>query len=121
MFVAIPPVWMGAAPRQGAMGFGVSAVLHVLLGIWLGTAVKRGAGIPSKAQLWFLGIFAWLLGLVLMDAGFAYAGQSGLGIRTVTIAAFACVTADFAAGLLAVARTFVRDPFEHLDIGAPGQ
>ena len=124
VLVVIPPVWMdthpGAAPRGSAIAFAVSALLHVLLGIWLRAVVRRGYGVPSKAQLWSLGLLAWLFGLVLMDGAFAFAGRAGaeFGMLAVTVATFASVAGDFLAGLLAIARTFVRDQFEHLDIGS---
>lgn len=123
VLAVVPPVGTdtdpGATPRQAATAFGVSAALHVLLGVWLRRVVQRGYGVPSKAQLWFLGLFAWLLGLVLLDGAFAFSGRAGtgFGMLTVTVATFACVAADFVAGLLAIARTFVRDQFESLGLG----
>lgn len=84
--------------------------------------VRRWGDPPSKLQLRSLGLLAMAFGLLLLDAGSAYASRAhtGAGMFAATVALFACV-GDFVAGVLALAGVFVRDQVASLNISGMGK
>ena len=123
----IPPVWTDRYPRatpgRAVAALFVSAVLHVLLGTWMFAIVRRWGDPPSKLQLGSLGLLAMAFGLLLLDAGSAYASRAhtGAGMFAATVALFECVGGDFVAGVLALAGVFVRDQVASLNISGMGK
>ena len=91
----------GATPGRASLAFAISALLHALLGIW----ASRSSRLTGRISIW-VGILALLLGLVLVDAGFAFAGHPAMLIATAAI--FLCVLSDAIASALIFALAFIR-------------
>ncbi len=98
-----------ATPGPASVAFAVSALLHALLGIWAFRSSR-----PTKTISIWVGIFALLLGLILLDAGFAYAGHPAMLIATAAI--FLCILSDAVASALIFALAFIqsRGPIQTL-------
>jgi len=91
----------GANPKVSSVAFAVSALLHALLGIW----AFRSSCVAKTISIG-VGIFALLLGLVLLDAGFAFAAHPDMLIATVAI--FLCILSDAVASALIFTLAFIR-------------
>jgi len=90
-----------ATPGRASVAFAVSALLHALLGIW----AFRSSRLTETISIW-VGIFALLLGLALVDAGFAFAAHPAMLIATAAI--FLCVLSDAVASALIFTLVFIR-------------
>ena len=88
-------------PGRASGAFAVTALLHALLGIW----AFRSSRLTETISIW-VGIFALLLGLALVDAGFAFVGHPGMLIATAAI--FLCVLSDAVASALIFTLAFIR-------------
>jgi hypothetical protein len=91
----------GARPRTASIAFAVSALFHLLLAIW----AFRSSRVAETIPIW-VGIIALMLGLILVDAGVAFAGHPAMLIATVAI--FGCVFSDAVASALVFTLAFVR-------------
>ena len=91
----------GVARGPASIAFAVSALFHALLALW----AFRSSCASEAISIW-VGVFAPLLGLALMDAGFAFAGHPHMQIATAAI--FACVLSDAAASVLVFTLAFLR-------------
>jgi Co/Zn/Cd efflux system component len=103
--LVIPLVLRDAYPRampgRAGVAFAVTALLHALLGIW----AFRSSRLTKTISIW-VGIFALLLGLALVDAGFAFAEHPAMLIATAAI--FLCVLSDAVASVLIFTLAFIR-------------
>ena len=74
---------------------------------WSGRLPSSGGGVILRVslQLGSWGLLAMAFGLLLLDAGSAYASRAhtGAGMFAATVALFECVGGDFVAGVLALA------------------
>ena len=99
--LVLPDTFPQAAPGKASVAFAVSALLHALLGIW----AFRSSRLTETISIW-VGIFALLLGLALVDAGFAFAAHPAMLIATAAI--FLCVLSDAVASALIFTLVFIR-------------
>lgn len=103
LVIAVPAILAALVMPAGKaiVAFAVCALLHALLGVWAFRSSR-----PTRTISIWVGIFALLLGLVLVDAGFAYAGHPDMRIATAAI--FLCILSDAAASALIFVLAFIE-------------
>lgn len=96
--IIVPPIatdtFRGARPRAATTAFVVTAILHALLAMF----VVRSSRSAGRISAW-AGVFALILGLILLDAAFAFRAH-GSALRVANAGMFVCVFSDFVAAML---------------------
>ena len=105
-----------SAPERAATALGVVAGAGlVVAGLIALVATRGGAERPSREGLWPLAILALVKGLLLLDAGFAFAGH-GPALRGAVVLVFLASAMDVVAAVLvgasavALRRAWPSDP-----------
>jgi hypothetical protein len=106
LVVVIPPIlkdtFKGANLGPAAIAFAVSALLHAAVGIFACRSSRTRGAISA-----WMGVITVILGLILMDGGFAFRAH-GPAMRLAVFAIFTCVVADFVAAAIIFVMSFLR-------------
>lgn len=88
-------------PESAVPSFWVNVIASLFVGSLMVVAPYIQRSRLRAGLLWFAGIGALILGLILLDAAFAFR-EHGATMQGVAVALFVCVGADLIAGLLAI-------------------
>jgi hypothetical protein len=89
-----------ATPASAIPSFWANVIANLFVGVLMVATPFVARSKARAALLWLAGIGALVLGLLLLDAAFAFQ-RHGLAMQGVTLALFGCVGGELVAGVLA--------------------